>query len=83
MVKFTEEASDDDAAPVDTKAKSKAYHPTESKVLNGDLVNKTIAQNCTTTVRIAWKIQGYYWFRMFLELPVVRLLKVVEIVIRY
>ena len=82
MVKFTEEASDDDAAPADTKAKSKAYHPTESKVPNGDLVNKTIEQNFKNTVGISWEIQGYYWFWMFLELPFVRLLKVVEIVIR-
>lgn len=42
MLNFAEEASDDGAAPVDTNAKSNAYHTTESKVPNSELLNKTI-----------------------------------------
>jgi len=61
MLKFTEKASDDSAGPAN--AKSKAYHASESKVPNGELVNKMTKRNFTTTVRISWKIQGYYWLQ--------------------
>ena len=53
MLKFTEEASDDGAAPVNKNAKSKDHHAKESKVSNGDLVKKTIERNFKTTVRIS------------------------------